>query len=198
MSSEYIVGTVTGIVATGFGFLLSTFYEENRRKKEVRVASQKTISLLINELKDNLEIAQNNLNLVIQNEISLNQNSFVINSLALFQDSGWRLSQANGFCTSIGNDDFKFLAETYLRLSYGNAQINARENYRTTNISELPFSRVLAGFDKTLKESFDYDTKQIEKAILKLQEIQKKQSIPRKFTWMPFPQEVDRTLLCFI
>ena len=63
ISSEYVTGTITGIIATLIGFLLTMVYEWKKQNKSDKMAKVKTIELLTNELKDNLAIAKTNLDL---------------------------------------------------------------------------------------------------------------------------------------
>jgi len=104
MSFEYVTGTITGIIATVAGFILTSLNERRRSKKADRDSRIKIMSLLLNELKDNLEIAEENLKLFAFSLESTKENKRSVIAPTLFHDSSWRMAQASGIALSTDNE----------------------------------------------------------------------------------------------
>lgn len=181
MSSEYITGTITGLIGgiggTVVGFLLFAIYDQRNHRKTEKLGRIKTIDLLANELSDNLKIAQKNL-LLFQQGIELsNQRQQTVVSPVFYYDSSWHIAQANGLCSFIDNEKYKVLAETYIDFTYSNAQINSREFFRISNIplNNPPnnyYSQILLSLDQNLEIRCTGTIKQINQSLKTVKEIQ--------------------------
>lgn len=176
MSSEYVTGTITGIIATVVGFILSTLYERKRNERTERSNRIKILNLLVSELKDNLTIAEENAKLFALSMDSLRQKRIVIVAPTLFYDSGWRIGQANGIASFIDYEAYRFLTETYITLTHVNAQFNARESFRISNMALNTFYDILIAYDQRLQEKSESSVNVIKQATIRLEEAQKKLS----------------------
>lgn len=176
MSSEYVVGTITGIIATAVGFVLSMLYERKRSKKIEYDNRKKTLSLLRSELEDNLTIAEENLELFASNIGNLPEKKTSILAPTLYHESSWHVARANGIMSMLDNESYKFVAETYITLGHMNTQFSARENFRINNMALSNYHNILMAYDTTLQEKSVLNIERIKKTVEKLREIQVKLS----------------------
>jgi hypothetical protein len=175
VSSEYLTGTITGVLATGFGFLLSTLYERYNRKRIEQSAKIKILSLLSNELGDNLEIATKNLGLFSKDIFLITQRDGqrIAQAPALYCNSSWHIAQANDIYSCVGAETYQLLADTYVALAYSNAYIASREFFRISQEEITSYTEKLLIHDKNLKEYSSRDIEKISTAIKKIEEIKK-------------------------
>ena len=166
MSSEYIIGTVTGVLATSFGFVLTMLYEWLKARKKDQKERHKILTYLFSELEDNLSIGNQNIELFAQNvALMTNRLLGISRSPALYYDSGWRMAQANGINSYVDSEMYRLLADTYMRLTYSNAYITARESFRMSQDPESNQYKVyLMGHDRRLQECSQQDIEEILKA----------------------------------
>jgi len=186
MSSEYIVATITGVLATVVGFFLFAVYDQLTHRKTEKSVRTKMIELLRNELNDNLKIAQKNL-LLFQQGIQLSsQRQQTVVSPVFYYDSSWRIAQANGLCSFIGSETYNLLAETYVDFTYSNAQVNTREFFRISNIplNNPPnsyYSQILLSLDQNLEIKCNGNIEKINQSLKAVEELLKKSRL-RFFT----------------
>ena len=167
MSSDYVAGTVTGVLATTFGFVLTMLYERYKDGKREKKEKTKILLLLSNELSDNLEIAKENSKLFsLDIELINHRREFVTQSPALYSDSGWRIAQANDIYSLVGVKKYQLLAEAYVHLTYSNAYITAREFYRMSqDPTSNPYTHFLLIHDEKLTDYTKEDIGRISLAI---------------------------------
>jgi hypothetical protein len=177
MSSDYIVGTVTGVLATTFGFGLTMLYERYKNRKWEKKEKNKILSLLSNELVDNLEIANENLKLFSQDMALITEHQgYVSHSPALYYDSGWHIAQANDIYSYVGAEIYQWLADTYVHLTYSNAYITARESFRMSqDQTSNPYPKFLLTHDQNLAKYSKEDIERLSNTIKKIEEIKKPQ-----------------------
>jgi hypothetical protein len=188
VSSDYVTGTITGIIATTVGFILSTLYERRRSEKTEHDNRIKTVNLLVSELKDNLKIAEENLGLFTSNLQNLTQRAMSLIAPTFYFDSSWRIGQANGIASFIDGDTYKFLAETYVTITYMNAQFSARESFRIGNMALSSFQSILATYDQILQQKSALNIDRIKQAITKL-ELKKPETQEQKVTREEKPEQ---------
>lgn len=174
MSFEYVTGTITGIIATVVGFILTSLNERRRNKKTERDNRIKIINLLLNELKDNLEMAEENLKLFALSLESTKKNQRLVIAPVLFYDSSWHMAQASGIALFIDTEAYKFLTETYITMTFMNTQFNARESFRMSNMALSNFNDVLTTYDQVLQQRSISSVGVIKQSITRLEEVQKK------------------------
>ncbi|MCJ7632918.1 hypothetical protein MUP77_11075 [Candidatus Bathyarchaeota archaeon] len=172
MSFEYVTGTITGIIATVAGFILTSLNERRRSKKADRDSRIKIMNLLLNELKDNLEIAEENLKLFAFSLESTKENKRLVIAPTLFHDSSWRMAQASGIALFTDNEVYKFLTETYITMTFMSTQFGARESFRMNNMALSNFNDVLTTYDQVLQERSISTVGVIKQSITKLEEVQ--------------------------
>jgi hypothetical protein len=173
MSSEYITGTITGIIATVVGFILSTLFERRRSEKTERHNRIKTINLLVGELKDNLMIAEENLALFTSSIQNLKQKGVLLLAPTFYFDSSWHIAQANGIDSFIDSEAYKFLAGTYVTIAHMNVQFNARESFRINNMALSSFHNILTSYDQLLQQKSTLNMDRIKQTLAKLEEVKK-------------------------
>lgn len=175
MSSEYVTGTITGVIATLVGFALTMLYEWRKQNHQDELARTKTLELLTHELSDNLEIAQKNHTLFLQNIalMSQGQGQQVILSPTLYHGYGWQIAQANDIYSCVGNETYELLAKTYVALSFSNSFITARESFRFSNIALSSYQQILLDYDKSLELDSNNDVGLLTKAIAEVKKTTK-------------------------
>jgi hypothetical protein len=173
MSSDYIVGTVTGVLATTFGFGLTMLYERYKNRKREKKEKNKILALLSLELLDNLNIANENLKLFSE-DIALigGRQGCVARSPALYYDSGWHIAQANDIYSYVDLETYQQLSDTYMHLTYSNAYITARESFRMSqDQTSNPYRNFLVIHDQNLVKYSQEDIGRLSNAIKTMKEI---------------------------
>jgi hypothetical protein len=174
MSFDYvtlIISSSMTIIGTLLGVILVWRREDKRTKKKELDDRIKTLNLLISELKDNLTIAEENAKLFAKSIDNVRQKKIVIVAPILFYDSGWRYAQANGIASFIAYEAYRFLTETYITLAHVNAQSNARESFRISNMALNTFYDILIAYDQRLQEKSASSVNVIKQAIVRLEEV---------------------------
>ncbi len=163
MSSDYVVGTITGVLATTFGFGLTMLYEWRKNRAKEEKEKQKILSLLAIELSDNLTIANENLKLFSEDIVLIgHRQGYVARSPALYYDSGWHIAQANDIFSYVNAETYQLLADTYMHLTYSNAYITARESFRTSqDQTSNPYPKYLLTHDQNLEKISKEDNERL-------------------------------------
>jgi len=169
MSSEYLVGTITGLIGgiggTIVGFLLFVLYDRRTHKKTEQQTKLKILTMLKSELKDNLRIAEVNQSLLSQDIALISERKGIIQSLAFYEESSWHIAQANDIYSCIGDEAYKLLADAYVSLSYSNAHLASRESYITFNGAMSNYNQNLLSHDQALIIELRSDIEKITKGL---------------------------------
>ena len=158
------------IIGTLLGVILVWRHEDKRTKKKELNDRIKIMDSVMNELEDNLTMAEENSGLFASNIENLKQQKTWLQSPTFFHESGWRYAQANGIASFIDIEVYKFIAGTYITITHMNAQFNAREGFRITNMAQSSFYDVLILFDQMLHEKSVRNVDRIKETIARLQE----------------------------
>lgn len=185
MSFDYlaeIISASIAIVATVVGVILVWWHEGKRTEKTEREKRVKTINLLINELEDNSMIAEENSLLFTSSIENLKQNKRLLLAPTSFNDSSWRIAQANGIASFVDTEAYKFTAGTYVTITHMNAQFNSREGFRISNMALTAFNDVLTTIDQLLQEKSMRLVDRIKETIARLREA--------KYNLIPKPSDM--------
>jgi hypothetical protein len=91
---------------------------------------------------------------------------YVTHSPALYYDSGWHIAQANDIYSYVGAETYQLLADTYVRLTYSNAYITAREAFRMSqDQTSNPYPKFLLIHDQNLAKYSQQDIGRLSNAI---------------------------------
>jgi hypothetical protein len=173
MSFDYlaeITSASIAIVATMVGVILVWWHEGKRTEKTERENRVKTTNLLINELGDNLMIAEENSLLFTSSIENLKQSKRLLLAPTLFNDSSWRIAQANGIASFVDTEAYKFISGTYVTIAHMNAQFNAREGFRISNMALTAFNNILTAIDQQLQAKSMGLVDRIKETIARLRE----------------------------
>ncbi|MCW4033685.1 MAG: hypothetical protein NWF08_09910 [Candidatus Bathyarchaeota archaeon] len=167
--NDYLLGFLSGVGATIFGFILTMSWEIWRDRKRESKEKQKVIGNLLTELKENLRIIELNKELCNKNIAIAKEKRQVIGSPIFLHNSAWDLVKISGFLSRLKYKQLKEIEENYHLIEVLNTQIGIRENSRT-----LYPPKHLADVDKILLVLMEGLDKQILKILSNLKKINQK------------------------
>ncbi len=168
MSSEWLAGFMSGVIATIIGFVLTMSWDIYKFNRELKQREETVISAVKEELVSNLSILQYN-QTILQKELEvIAEDKSVVAPLSLLQSGFWDLVKINLPRKLTKVDTLAQIRKAAQLADQINEQIRSRENYRINNqaISNYHFRMKL--YDQILLENIGILLKSLEELQLLL------------------------------
>ena len=156
-----LLAFIVGAITTLLGFGLSVLWEESKHRRDRKERHERAISLINEDLTDNLKIIKANLELLRKELTILKKKRVLVLPLTNLNSSFWDLLKSDIDRSRISDGDLKSLGDVYYNILVVNTDIDSRQAFRIYNESMNKFENRMKQYDEIIIESL----KRIEKFV---------------------------------
>ncbi|MFA7244545.1 MAG: hypothetical protein WC080_04655 [Patescibacteria group bacterium] len=142
---QYLLGLISGILATGFGVLLTFRLESQQESKR----DTNIFEAFKEEIISNLEMLSANC-IHLEEEISILEDKHLLSTLTPYYFSTWDILKTHLPKELAGKETFRQLALTMHLILLINNEIASRELYKINNLTVTNFGQTLKKKDQIL------------------------------------------------
>ena len=150
---EWILGFISGIIATVIGFVLTMLWDVSKSNKEIQEKEKQIMLVFKEELKYNLFILSKNMDLIDQELKIIDSRQSIVNPLTILKTGFWDLLKFHLPKKLTEKDTLKTVSEVVQFSEEFNEIIRSRENFRNNNRALTSYGLQMKSYDEILVKS---------------------------------------------
>jgi len=150
MSSSWLAGFLSGVIATIIGFLLTMFWDIFKYNRDAGNRDRAVLTAVKEEMISNLDILSSNQKMLQQELTVLPEKRSMVGPLCLLQEGIWDLVKINLPSRLTKDNTLLLIRKLSLLTNEINEIIRSRENYRINNGAMSNYSDRIKLYDEIL------------------------------------------------